>query len=515
MLAERGDSNTPFLVLLAGSLEVTRATPYGEELLLVGTSGTFFGDVTMLSNRASLVRARMREAGEVVIVDRDSLRRLVQTDAELSDIIVRTFILRRLTFIAQGWGDVALVGSAYSAATLRIREFLSRNGHPYTYLDLDRDAGAQQLLDQLHVPAADVPVVICRGRLVLRNPANEEVADCLGFNTGIDDAHVRDVVIVGAGPGGLSSAVYAASEGLSTLLVELAYPGGQAGSSSKIENYLGFPTGVSGEELAGRATVQAEKFGAELLVARQAVSLKCDGRSYTVETDRGTGFPARAVVIATGAQYRKLPVASLNRFEGIGVYYAATQTEAQLCGREEVVVVGGGNSAGQAAVFLSGTAAHVHMLVRSKALASTMSRYLINRIEENPRITLHTHTELTAAEGNGRLGGVEWRHGPTDHVERRPIRHVFVMTGATPNTDWLKGCVALDQAGFVKTGQDLTPDDLAASRWPLSRAPYLFETSRPGVFAVGDVRSGSVKRVASAVGEGSIAVYLIHRALHE
>jgi thioredoxin reductase (NADPH) len=515
VLVEQGDHNSPFLLLMSGAMEVTRRTPTGEEPLVVAKAGMFFGEVSMLSHRPSLAGVRMREAGEVVQLDRGALRRLVQEDSELGDILVRAFVLRRLELVAHGWGDAVVLGSSHCAGTLRIRAFLSRNAHPYSYVDLDRDPGAQDLLDQLHVQAGDVPIVICRGIIVLRNPTNEQVADCLGFNAGIDDGQLRDVVIVGAGPAGLSAAVYAASEGLRTLVVETAFPGGQASSSSKIENYLGFPTGLSGQELAGRAFIQAEKFGAEMLIARRAVLLKCDRKPYTVETDEGMRLSARAVVIATGAQYRKLPIENLARFESAGIYYAATAMEAQLCGGEEIAVIGGGNSAGQAAVFLSETAGHVHMVIRSGALAETMSRYLIRRIEENPRITLHTHTQMTGLEGNGWLAGVQWRHQATGEVEHRPIRHVFVMTGATPNTQWLHGCVVQDERGFVKSGPALTPEELAAAGWPLTRAPHIFETSRPGVFAVGDVRSGNIKRIASAVGEGSIAVHLIHQVLHE
>jgi thioredoxin reductase (NADPH) len=515
VLVEQGDYNLPFVVVLSGALELVRNTDVGEELIVVYTAGNFLGDVNMLSNRRSLMRARMRDAGEIVELDRRSLQGLVQSDAELGDILMRAFILRRIELIAHGWGDAVVLGSSNSAGTLRIREFLSRNGHPYSYIDLDHDSGVQEVLDRFQVDARDVPVLICRSKLVLRNPTNEQVADCLGFNEGIEQGHLRDVIIVGAGPAGLSSAVYAASEGLSTLVVETTAPGGQAGSSSKIENYLGFPTGISGQELAGRAYIQAQKFGAEMMIARRAIRLTCDRKPYMVEIDDGMRFAARTVVIATGAQYRKLPVENLSRFEGAGIYYGATAIEAQVCGREEVVVIGGGNSAGQAAVFLSGTTGHVHILIRSDALANTMSRYLIRRIEENPAITLHTNTEMTALEGNGQLERVQWRNKQTGKVEDRTIRHVFVMTGANPNTQWLNGCAAQDKQGFLKTGSALTQEELANARWPLSRAPFLFETSRPGVFAVGDVRSGNTKRIASAVGEGSIAISLVHQILHE
>ena len=515
VLVEQGDYNLPFVVVLSGALEVVRNTDVGEELIVVYTAGNFLGDVNMLSNRRSLMRARMRDAGEIIELDRRSLQGMVQSDAELGDILMRAFILRRIELIAHGWGDAVVLGSSNSAGTLRIREFLSRNGHPYSYIDLDHDSGVQEVLDRFQVDARDVPVLICRSKLVLRNPTNEQVADCLGFNEGIEQGHLRDVIIVGAGPAGLSSAVYAASEGLSTLVVETTAPGGQAGSSSKIENYLGFPTGISGQELAGRAYIQAQKFGAEMMIARRAIRLTCDRKPYMIEIDDGMRFAARTVVIATGAQYRKLPVENLTRFEGAGIYYGATAIEAQVCGREEVVVIGGGNSAGQAAVFLSGTTGPVHILIRSDALAKTMSRYLIRRIEENPAITLHTNTEITALEGNGQLERVQWRNKQTGKVEDRTIRHVFVMTGANPNTQWLNGCAAQDKQGFLKTGSALTQEELANARWPLSRAPFLFETSRPGVFAVGDVRSGNTKRIASAVGEGSIAISLVHQILHE
>jgi thioredoxin reductase (NADPH) len=324
---------------------------------------------------------------------------------------------------------------------------------------------------------------------------------------------LRDVVIVGAGPAGLAAAVYGASEGLDVLVLESNAPGGQAGSSSRIENYLGFPTGISGQELTGRAHAQAQKFGAHIQIARGASRFAGDRQPYVLQTDDGPNISTRAVIIATGAEYRRLPLNNLSQFEGAGVYYAATPMERQLCVGEEVVVVGGGNSAGQAAVFLASTAKRVHMLIRGDGLARTMSRYLIRRIEDNPAIELHTRTEIVALEGEGHLERVQWRDERTGDVGSRDIRHVYMMTGAAPNTGWLDGCVVLDGNGFIKTGPDLSPEDLQAARWPLSRRPYLLETSRPGVFAVGDVRSGNIKRVASAVGEGSIAVAFVHQVL--
>ena len=513
ILLEPGQPTRRFFLVVSGKIEILR--PSGGELLAVHQAGQFAGDVHMLSGRASLVRARMAEAGEVIEVDRDSLHNLVQTDSELSDIFMRAFILRRVELISRGFGDVILLGSSHSAGTLRIKEFLMRNGHPYSYLDLERDATAQEFLDRFQVTVEEIPVLICRGKTVLRNPSNQQVADCLGFNEAIDKTQVRDVIVVGAGPAGLAAAVYAASEGLDVLVLETNAPGGQAGSSSKIENYLGFPMGVSGQDLAGRANAQAQKFGAQVLISRAATKLLCDRKPYMVEIEGGTRLAARTVIMAMGAQYRKLPLANLSRFEGNGIYYGATFIEAQLCEGDEVAVVGGGNSAGQAAVFLAQRAKRVHMLVRGHGLAETMSRYLIRRIEENPVIELHTSTEITALDGGAHLERVCWRNNETAQTEAHDLQHLFLMTGATPNTGWLNGCLALDEKGFIKTGVDLQPEDLTAAHWQLSRPPSLFETSRPGVFAVGDVRSGNIKRVASAVGEGSIAVYLVHRALQE
>jgi thioredoxin reductase (NADPH) len=439
---------------------------------------------------------------------------LIQTDAELGEILMRAFILRRVELIAAGVGDVVLIGSTYSASTLRIKEFLMRNGQPYSYMDLERDPDVQNLVDSFQISASEIPVLICRGQLVLRNPSNQEIADCLGFNESIDQTHVRDLIIIGAGPSGLAAAVYGASEGLDVMVLETGSPGGQAGSSSKIENYLGFPTGIAGQDLAARAYIQAQKFGADILIAK-ATRLICDHKPYVVEVENGARIPARTIVIATGAEYRRPPCKNLSRFEGAGVYYGATFVEAQLCGGEEVIVVGGGNSAGQAAVFLAETTKRVHMLIRSAGLAESMSRYLIRRIEETATIVLRPYTEIVAVEGGDHLEFVRWRNSQTGQTEKHEISHLFVMTGADPNTRWLNGCVALDDKGFIKTGLDLSPENLSAVVWPLTRQPYLLETSLPAVFAVGDVRGGSIKRVASAVGEGSIAISFVHKALQE
>src|SRR5437870_2681593 len=499
ILVQAGEQTARFFVIVRGRIDVVRPTAT-EEIVVSFSPGMFTGEATMLSGRRGLAQIRAGADGEVIEVGRDELLALIQTDGELSAIFMRAFILRRVELIARGVSDVVVLGSQHCQGTLRIREFLTRNGHPHTTLDLDRDAGVQELLDRFHVSAADIPVVITCSEVVLRNPTNQQIADALGFNDAIDQTQVRDLVIVGAGPAGLAAAVYGASEGLDVLVVESTAPGGQAGSSSRIENYLGFPTGIGGLELASRATSQAQKFGAQLMIGTGASRLACGRTPYALEIGDGHRLPARAVIIASGAEYRRLQIDNLSQFEGSGVYYAATFMEAQLCTGEEVVVVGAGNSAGQAAVFLAETARRVHMVIRSSGLADTMSRYLIRRIEDHPAIVRHAHTEIVSLEGNGHLERVGWRDNQSGQVETQGIRHVFTMTGAVPSTHWLDGCIALDDKGFIKTGPDLLPEDLAAARWPLARPPHLLETSRPGVFAIGDVRAGSLKRVASAVG---------------
>jgi thioredoxin reductase (NADPH) len=515
ILFEPGDADVPFFVLLSGGMEIVQPDQHGGERLIVQHGpGAFTGEITMISGRLCLVRGRVTEPGEFLEMSNRDFRSLVARDGELSEIFMKAFILRRVALITQGFGNVILLGSRHSAQTLHLREFLTRNGHPHTYIDLDTDTGAQELLDHFHVTPQEVPVVICNNRTVLRRPSIQELARCLGLNAHIAAAEVRDVVIVGAGPSGLAAAVYAASEGLDVLVIEAESPGGQAGSSSKIENYLGFPAGISGQELAGRAAAQAQKFGAKVLVASGVTRLNCERRPYELSTECGQTIRARTVVIASGAQYNKPKIDNLVKFEGQGIYYGATYIEAQLCGSDEVIVVGGGNSAGQAAVYLSQTANKVHILVRSARLADTMSRYLIQRIEENPAIELHYCTEIVGLEGDTQLERVTWQDKNTGEKSNHDIKHVFIMAGASPRTEWLKGCVALDGKGFILTGRDLD-SAVRKFKWPLQRVPLMLETSLPGVFAVGDVRAGNVKRVASAVGEGSISIYLVHRVLAE
>lgn len=514
VLVEPGDSTVPFFLVISGEIQIVRPSGSSETIVAIYGPGQFTGEVNMLSGRPAIHQVRVTEPGEVIVLEREHMLALVKTDAELSEILMRAFILRRAELVSAGMGNVVLIGSTPSAGTLRIKEFLMRNGQPYAYIDLEHDQEVRNLIDSFHFSVGELPVVICRGEIVLSNPSNRQLAEALGFNEAIDQTDLRDLIIVGAGPSGLSAAVYGAADGLGVLVVEANSPGGQAGSSSRIENYFGFPTGISGQELADRGVNQALKFGAQILTTK-ATRLICDGKIYVVELENGARISTRTVVIASGAEYRRPQLENLSRFEGVGVYYGATFVEAQCCDGEEVIVVGGGNSSGQAAVFLAQKAKRVHLLVRSEGLADTMSSYLIRRIEESPSIILRPTTEIVSLEGDDHLESVQWRNNITGQTEKHSIRHLFVMIGAVPNTSWLDGCVVLDAEGFIKTGADLTTEDLSAARWPLTRPPYLLETSLPRIFAVGDVRSGSIKRVASAVGEGSIALSFLYHVLQE
>lgn len=514
ILYEPGDATPPVFIVISGGIKILAVGGVEERTVTNYGPGQFSGELLMIAGRKSIYRCQVTETGTLLELSAKDLRTIIGKDAELGDVFMKAFLARRLSLTDKGEGNVVVLGSRYSANTLAAREFLTRDGHPFTYLDLDVDQTAQELLDRFGVSANEIPVVICNNTQVLRNPSPKEIAECLGFNSNIDESQVRDLVVVGAGPAGLAAAVYAASEGLDVLVVEKAAPGGQAGSSSKIENYLGFPAGLSGNELAARAIAQSEKFGAQIMVAQTVEHLCCEKRPYIITLDNGQRIHARTVVLATGAQYNKPSLPNLDSFSGRGVYYNATFMEAQLCSGEQVIVIGGGNSAGQAAVFLAQHSAGVRMLVRSESLAVTMSRYLVQRIEENPLIQVHYSSELTSLQGDGHLEEVSWIEKNTQAISRSPIRHVFVMAGASPKTAWLCGCVSLDSKGFVLTGHDL--ESVAPPiPWPLSRPPQMLETSVPGIFVAGDARSGNVKRVASAVGEGSIVVSLVHQALAE
>ena len=507
VVLEPGDLHHGIFLVLDGKLEVARTFAGTETVLHVLGRGEFTGDVNLLSGRGSFVRGKATEDGSLLEIDRVKLRHIMQTDAMLGQILLNAFLLRRVFQISNSLGDAVLIGSNHSSDTLRLREFLVRNGQPHAYLDVDVDPDVQSVLDQFEIKITDIPVLICRDKFVLRNPTNSEAADCLGLNAGIDHGDVCDMVVVGAGPAGLAAAVYGASEGLTVLVLETNAPGGQAGSSSRIENYLGFPNGVSGQELSNRAFVQAEKFGAHITIARTANELKATQSPYTIELDNGETVRGRTVIIAAGSRYRRLNLPNLGQFEGVGVYYGATRLESEVCRDDVVAVVGGGNSAGQAAVFLSGIARQVYLLVRGPCLAKSMSRYLISRIEAIEKIKLMTETKIVALEGNGHLERIHLHNTESETSETLDIPHVFMMAGADPNTEWLQGSLALDTKGFIKTGSAIQ------DRWTLERSPYPLETSLPGIFAVGDIRAESVKRVAAAVGEGSMVVQFVHKVL--
>ena len=511
VLYEPSCPDVHLFVVLDGTVSIGRSGE-DEKILAVREPGQFTGEMSLISGNRPLLTARVTQDGAVLELTREKVLSLMAKDTEVGDILMGAFVARRLLAIQLGEGNVVLFGTKSSGRTLALREFLTRDGHPFKYVDIDTDSCAGELMEKLAVRSGEIPVVYCNRRYVLRNPSIAELAACLDLNINIDKG-VRDVLVIGAGPAGLAAAVYAASEGLKTLVIEKSAPGGQAASSSKIENYLGFPTGLSGQELANRSIAQAQKFGAQLMVAQSVVHIDSSRQPYKVILESGLKFNARSVVIATGAQYARLPVEEAESFTGRGVYYNATYMEAQLCDSEEVAVVGGGNSAGQAAVFLAQTSSKVHLLVRSRKLSESMSQYLIARIEAHPRIEIHYLTQIVAVAGTAHLESIDWKDDSTGVVVTRLIRHVFVMAGAAPRTEWLEDSFVLDKKGFLVTGPDLVGyDDL---RWPLSRSPLLLETSVPGIFAVGDTRAGSVKRVASAVGEGAMAVHLVHRFLAE
>jgi thioredoxin reductase (NADPH) len=505
-LFEHGQRAADFFVVLDGELQVcdlqgNKDAP--EQIILSQSRGQFTGELDLFTERQVFISLRSDGESRILRIKPADFQRMVRDEVEIGELILQTFIHRRIAKLRYGFGAVILVGSAQSPDTLRLQGFLTRNGAPYRFLDTAVDSGAEALLESFQIPQEQLPVIITPDQRILRNPKNSALADALGFIDALATDTLYDVAVVGAGPGGLAAAVYAASEGLSTVVIESVAPGGQAGSSSRIENYLGFPLGISGLELAGRAQTQAQKFGARMLVSRPATSLQRVGEHFRVQMEDDRAVLARSIVVATGARYRKLAVHNYERFEGQGIYYAATAVEARLCASEEVVVVGAGNSAGQAAMFLSRHTSGVHLLVRGPSLAATMSDYLVQRILAAPNVQLYVNTEIASLEGKEALEAVTWIERPTGRSERKTICRVFVMIGAEPNTGWLRGFVEVDAAGFVCTAQ--TSVGPGASQ---------YQTSVPGVYAVGDVRSGSVKRVASSVGEGSVVVQAVHGFLN-
>jgi thioredoxin reductase (NADPH) len=508
-----GARNVDFFIVLEGTLEIVRRDAFGADTVIVSHGpGRYSGETAMLTGRGSMVCGRAGTHLRVLAIPIERLREVMLTHARLGELIMRSFILRRMRMISERSSDLLLVGSRHSAGTLQLQDFLTRNGHPYTFVDLETADDVCALLNRCDIRPQDTPMIITSRGDPLRNPSLREVADRLGISLQWDPQTVHDVAVVGAGPAGLASAVYAASEGLDVIVLEPIAPGGQAGTSSKIENYLGFPTGISGGALAGRAFMQAQKFGAKIVIPARLTGMSCGNPYHELELEDGERIRSRTIVIASGAQYRKPALSRLRDFEGAGIYYGATYLEAQFCRDEEVAIIGGGNSAGQAAVFLSETAKKVYVLVRSEGLAASMSRYLIRRIETTPNIELRSRCEIAELQGESYLESVCWRNRDTDEVTLRPVKHLFVFIGAVPNTAFLPAAVATDANGFVCTGAEVSTAG-AEPPWTLERPPFPLETSCPGVFAAGDVRASSTKRVASAVGEGSVVVQYIHQLL--
>ncbi|MEM8750638.1 MAG: FAD-dependent oxidoreductase [Pseudomonadota bacterium] len=505
VLFERGDRGVDFFLVLKGNVEIYDFDPQGQPLVIT-THGVrqFTGELDLFNHRKILVGGRTGEASTLVRLTRAQFERMSSTEQDIGEIIMRAFILRRTGLILHAEAGVVLIGQSTDRDLIRLNRFLNRNGYPCEVVAPD-DAEALQYVSSEDLKIQNLPIVRTPNGQVFNNPSTADLADQLGLTEEIDPEHVFDLAVVGAGPAGLSTCVYAASENLDTVVIEAEAPGGQAGTSSKIENYLGFPTGISGPALAGRAWIQGQKFGAKFAIARAANEIEQNGAIFQLTTEGERKIRARTVVLACGATYRRLQLENYQKFEGQGIHYAATALEAKFCNGSEIVVIGGGNSAGQAAIFLSGYAKHVHILIRREGLEATMSDYLVRRIHQSTKISLHPNSELSSLQGDRVLETVSWTNNQTNAVTEKPITNVFVMIGAVPNTAWLGDCVELDNRGFIVTGSNVQQGTSAPP----------FQSSIPGIYAVGDVRSGSIKRVASGVGEGSVCVSGIHAYLAE
>jgi thioredoxin reductase (NADPH) len=500
MLFEQGERMVDFFVVIEGKLELfERKGKASRKVESILTGRQFSGELDLLNDRPTLLNCQAIKSSKVLRIRRESLRHMMRTELDVAELILTEWILRRARLVNNRQGGIIVVGDGDAAETMRIERFLTGNGHPHQLIDANSNPGAEVLLQALDVEDDQLPVVFFSDGTTFRKPSNTLLACKLGFDDDLGEAAVCDLAVVGGGPAGLAAAVYGASEGLTTIVIEGTAPGGQAGTSSRIENYLGFPTGVSGHDLAQNATVQAQKFGARLAISRDVVNFEQTGTGYRLLLEGGKTIFTRSIVIATGAHYRRLDVPNYKKFEFQGVHYAATAMEAARCVGKEVVVVGGGNSAGQAALHLALSASHVHLLIRGEGLKATMSDYLIQRIASSSRITLHTDSDVVSLDGDTHLQSVTWRNRQTNILQTRAVGNMFVMIGALPNTAWLNGKLDLDANGFVITGASSVKDG------------SVFQTSCPGIFAVGDVRSGSVKRVANAVGEGSVVVSEVHR----
>jgi thioredoxin reductase (NADPH) len=511
LLFADGEENYDLIVLLAGTADIVKDHGHaGASVIASYGPSQFLGEIGVLTGQRAFLSAVATSPGRVLAVPVGQLRRVMAHEPVLSDLLLRTLLLRHSILLSQRTG-LTMIGSRFDPDTRRLLEVLARNRLVWSWLDLEASPEAEQILQGLHIAVGELPIIIVPGGPVLRNPGSRELLAALGVSgePGAAPPGVCDLLVVGGGPAGLAASVYGASEGMTTTLAEDTALGGQAGTSSRIENYLGFPAGLSGEELAARGTLQAQKFGVRIKLAAEATSLSSRDGLHLVSFDDGETISARSVIISTGAQYNRLPLDRLADFEGVGVYYAATQTEAQACGTGPVAVVGGGNSAGQAALFLSRTCASVHVIIRGPSLAASMSRYLLDRIERNPAISVLTSTQVTALAGTDRLEGLRLRREGQPEASELAVAGLFVFIGAKPGTGWLAGQLAQDKHGFLQTGAEIPPAQLADQ----NRPPLFLETSRPGIFAVGDVRSGSVKRVAAAIGEGSVAVRLVFERL--
>ena len=511
-LFRAGDTEFKFHVIKSGRVEIVDRSSGTAHTILVHEPGEFTGDLANLAGRASNVDAIALGEVDVYEICKPNLQHIISERPALSELILQTFIARsRALNEREDFTGLRVIGSQYSQDTFRIRDFLSKNHVLYTWINVETDDQVGALLQQFHIQPAETPVVSYADDWMLRNPTNSELAEKIGLKSVLSADTLYDLAIVGGGPAGLAAAVYGASEGLNTILLERIAPGGQAATSSKIENYLGFPIGVSGAELAGRATLQAQKFGAQLSTPAQVTKMCFEGKFPVLEVESGEIITAKALLIASGAEYRKLPVAGRERFDGAGVYYAATQMEAKMCGGEQVIVVGGGNSAGQAAIFLAENVRKVFLVIRGDNLPQTMSHYLLQRIEETANIEVLTYTEIFQMHGDTHLEKVELTNNRSGEKRELPVVGVFSFIGAKPRTDWLPDEIETDENGFVCTG----PQVANSTQWQARRQPFLLETSRAGVFAAGDVRAASVKRVASAVGEGSMTVQFVHEYLKE
>ncbi|MGZ4259217.1 MAG: FAD-dependent oxidoreductase [Solirubrobacteraceae bacterium] len=508
VLFKDGDDSYDFFVIESGAVAIVRGLGDENHVIAVHGQHRFLGELNLLTGGRVYLSAVVRDAGEVIQVPVANLRRLVADDEELSNLILRAYMARRSILIEVG-GGVRVIGSRYSLDARRLREFLARNRVPYHWVDLEDEEEAERSLRALGVEPADTPVV-AGGQGVLRDPSNAEVANMLGLGARGAPPPLCDLVVVGGGPAGLSAALYGASEGLDTQAIDAVAFGGQASTSARIENYLGFPTGISGSELTARASLQAKRFGARLMVPAEATALSRENGHFSIELNTGEVVNGRTLIVATGARYRRLPVPRLEEYEGVGVYYAATQSEAQMCADDPVLVVGGGNSAGQAAMFMSQHAASCRLMIRGADLGKSMSRYLVDEIESNDRVEVVTHHEVVELKGDQELEAVVVTDTRTGEHRELPVKALFVFIGASPHTEWLRGHVAMDEHGFLLTGSDVQDEQLSGFN---GERPYFLETSQAGIFAVGDVHSGSVKRVASAVGEGSMAVRLVHQRL--